>query len=99
MVPAQISILRVQCLPGKLIDLDPTTAGIQPECVLEETEPGDAGSSQARVFPACRGAAGEAACWTPVPDVTCQSGLRLDLQRACTPTAGSLQRLSCATGG
>ena len=92
--------LMVRCLPGPLADRDPLTAGIQPECVLQEVAvAADAGSPTSHAIPACTGAPVEPGCWSPVPDVACQSGLRLEVTRTCQAPEGSLWRLSCATGG
>jgi hypothetical protein len=97
-VPGRIQPLIVYCLPDSLVDRDPAIPGVQPECVLQETRPASASkASGTEVLPACSGAAGDAACWTPVPDVTCTSGLRLEVRRACGPAEGTIQQLSCAT--
>jgi hypothetical protein len=97
-VPARIMPLYVSCLPGSLVDRDPAAAGVQPECVLQETRPAATGQApQTEVLPACSAATGDAACWTSVPDVTCNSGLRLEIQRTCGPPDGTIQRLTCAT--
>jgi hypothetical protein len=99
-VPGRIMPLLVYCLPGSLVDRDPAAAGVQPECVLEEIRPAASGQApHTEVLPACSGAARDAACWTSVPDVTCNSGLRFELQRTCGPAVGTIQRLTCATSG
>jgi hypothetical protein len=97
-VPGRIMPLFVYCLPDSLVDRDPAAAGVQPECVLQETRPAASGQApQSEVLPACSGAAGDAACWTSVPDVTCNTGLRVEVQRTCGPPGGTIQRLTCAT--
>jgi hypothetical protein len=91
--------LIVRCLPGPLADRDPLAAGIQPECVLQEVAAdADAGAPTSHVIPACTGAPGEPGCWSPVHDVACQSGLRLEVTRECQAPEASIWRMSCATG-
>ena len=97
-VPARIMPLFAHCLPGSLVDRDPATPGVQPECVLQETRPAATGQApQTEVLPACSEAAGQAVCWTVVPDVTCNSDVRLEVRRTCAPANGTFQRLTCAT--
>jgi hypothetical protein len=98
-VPSVLTSYAVPCLPGPLVDADPTAAGVQPECVVEEGRSDGPGAPAYRLVPACTGAAGERDCWKPAPDMTCLSRLQMTIERTCSPPAGTLHRLTCATGG
>lgn len=100
--PDTLPIGVAYCLPGRLADRDPTAPDIQPECVLEELTPTPPGGLSTTIIPRCApGPIPDAGpdtqpCWTAVPDLSCNSGLNLVVNRSCTPAVGTVQRLSCA---
>jgi hypothetical protein len=79
------------CLDAPPVDTRPDP-GLQPDCVVTEQVPmGDA--VQAVSLPACT--TGKTPCWSVVPDGTCGSAFRLDVQP--DPPGGTQVLIRCQT--
>jgi hypothetical protein len=87
--------LENQCFDQPLVDTDPKTPGLQPDCAVTET----VGSGQPQPLPSC--ATGRSPCWTFVPpgdpQNTCAVGYKINIQRTAPAAPGTQAVVRCQT--
>jgi hypothetical protein len=88
-----ISIGSLTCVPAGVRDRDPSTPGVQPDCLVRQLTAGPAGS-QTDAVPGCT--AGQRPCVAYRPEVACTSETLLVVERDCYPPAGTQLELTCA---
>jgi hypothetical protein len=80
------------CVTRALRDVDPTTPGLDPDCVVV-----DQSSAGQRPMPACATNGGAPPCWRLEEDVIkCEGGLLFVATRATPPTPDLVTTVSCA---
>jgi hypothetical protein len=82
------------CLPPKVVDRDPGTPGLQPDCTVTELV-GPQGAVTERALPSCD--ASGPPCFDAQPRTECESGLEGSVQRGgCWPVPETMVRMMCA---
>jgi len=92
-------LLGPQCIPNNLVDADPASAGLQPECEVSDQYVNDQGSRIRSVLPACAMNGNSPPCWSLGADVNRCPGafLILNVNRGTGPLPGGLTTsISCA---
>jgi hypothetical protein len=85
------------CLPAEIVDREPDRPGLQPECVVTEQVPDEAGRAVDRPLPRCE--ISGPPCWRVEPQLACPSGASWTLDHgSCIPPAPATVRASCLTG-
>jgi len=86
------------CIAHPLVDIDPDTSGLQPDCNVVETRPRDGGGSDQVLIPRCPGVDGEP-CWELRADGQCtESGHLVEIdRRGGQPVEGTRQAIRCLT--
>jgi hypothetical protein len=57
-------LLGPQCIGNNLVDTDPATPGIQPQCQVIDQYPNDQGVLVSTVLPSCASNGGQGPCWS-----------------------------------
>jgi hypothetical protein len=86
------------CLTAPLVDIDPATPAMDPDCSVTESRPLGNNKYDERVIPRCKG--GEnAPCWVLTPQASCSaSGYSIDIDRKNSPAVeGTRQSIRCLT--
>ncbi len=88
------------CLDGQLVDLDPATDGIQPDCAVTLVSSGGDPQDVGQVVPQCDSLHYTTPCWALGKDVQCQAETthsRITFQFGDTPIPrGLLAHIECA---
>ena len=87
-------ILGSPCIDRPLVDTNAANPGIDPDCAVTETRPGEA----ERFLPRCKDGQTEP-CWQVIPDNTCAfSQHKIEIDRKGQPvTEGTKQTIKCLT--
>ena len=81
-----------------LVDIDPATAALEPDCAVTEKRPLGNNRFDEVVVPQCKG--GETTpCWVITPQASCnQSGYAIEIDRKGSPAVeGTRQSIRCLT--
>ena len=89
--------LGPQCVDGKLVDSDLNTAGVQPECVVNDISTDATGKKIETQIPSCATNGNTQPCWTAsTTDQACPGTTLVKVSRANAMPSGVNTSVSCA---
>jgi hypothetical protein len=91
-------LLAPQCIQGTLVDEDPTTPTLDPDCTIIDRYFNDQNQAIETALAACASNQNTPPCWSIVDDaMNCPGAQTLNVNRgAATPPSGLITKVSCA---